>query len=98
MAKKLTASSYTVPSEHPGKRTRIFVDGRNPDEEWQCDTCAKWYPSTEMSKLNLRTKTCSCLHCFPPPEGSYLDRLWKGQAYMLSWSTSVRTKAQESDK
>ena len=53
MAKKHTASSYTVPSEHPGKRTRIFVDGRNPDEEWQCDTCAKWYPSIEMSKLNF---------------------------------------------
>jgi hypothetical protein len=98
MAGESIAHSYTLPSDNPGKRTRIFADGRNPDEEWQCDTCMTWYPSNKMSKLNLRSNTCSCLHCFPPPEGSYLDRLWKGQAYMLSWNNSARTKAQESDK
>ena len=88
MPRQPSEQSYTIPGANPGTRTRIFLDGKQPDEEWQCADCQTWYSSFEMRQLNVRRKSCSCLHCHPPAEGSYVDRLWRGQAYLLSWNTT----------
>jgi hypothetical protein len=84
-------SSQTIEGSHPSRRTRIYHDGRNNREEWQCEECRNWYTSLEWRVVNLKNEGTGadwCRHCRPPKAGGSIDHLWSGGTVLLSWNQS----------
>ena len=82
-------NSHTIEGSHPSRRTRIYHDGRNNREEWQCEECRNWYTSLEWRVVNLKNEGAGadwCRHCRPPKAGGSIDHLWSGGAVLLSWN------------
>ena len=82
-------NSHTMEGSHPSRRTRIYRDGRNNREEWQCEECRDWYTSLEWRVVNLKNEGAGadwCRYCRPPKAGGTIDHLWSGGYMLMSWN------------